>query len=502
MGFDLSHSYLRTTIWSADDVACVMNPSTQKLQVVHITPEEHEKHRHMHVSVGAAKDEERQTEAQNVVVKIFNLVNAEGARGAITTKLLDHNFSWPGNPDQYMGFYEVNRQMQLYVACVNKSHPLYDEIEYFAEMFVIVVIPYIKKHRTERQQAAGSSVKVMSSQSSASQPSQIILELDADTDRIIFTMDGHYPGIEAIIRRVGRIMQDHGIEVFKWAGGCTITQQPADVADTHKEVHKAAADEIVKYDESGAPTDLMQEFIDYLPNIGASGARLHTHQKFLRHLEWIVDRAWNKRGITEAWRVSGLWPVCPEKILSGWGGWETIPTENAKQIVALCTDLDGDAFHEIAKDKFLDDLKAHTIFGHLIEDDDYKLYMSDKEPTVTPSNQRCLMMNSVLFDNDCSYMQKQWEKREADAARLLAAHGAIVEGVQMCVCGLKLPKDVAKHLECKVHETRCRRLNIWRGPVPEEGVADVAAAVPAPVLEAPAVPEGSEERVFEQEELL
>ena len=260
-------------------------------------------------------------------------------------------------------------------------------------------------------------------------------------------------------------MQADGIEVFKWAGGCTLVQQPADVADTHKEVHKAAGSDEVRYDEAGAPTKGMEKFILFLADIGASGARLHTHQKFLRHLEWIVDKAWNKRGITEGWRISGLWPVCPEKILSGWGGWSSISTEQAQQIVALCTDPDGDAFHEIVKDKFLDDLKAQEIFGHLIEDKDFIDFMMDKERTVTPSNHRCLMVTSKLFDDDCSFMELEWQKREAAVIRLLAARGAIVNGVQMCVCGVKLPKDVSKHLDTPLHEKNCWRLGI-NGIVP------------------------------------
>ena len=68
-------------------------------------------------------------------------------------------------------------------------------------------------------------------------------------------------------------------------GGCTLVEQPADVADTHENMHKAAASDEFKHDEDGAPTDTVQASIEFLPTIGPRGTRLHTHQKFLRHLE-------------------------------------------------------------------------------------------------------------------------------------------------------------------------------------------------------------------------
>jgi hypothetical protein len=450
-------------IWSADDVAVTINPMTQRLQVVNVTSEEHEELRKRHLTVGAHPGlEKRETEAQNVVTKMFNLVNAEGTRGALTAKLLDNNFKWPNEPDRFCGFYCVNREMELYVACVNKEHPKYDEIEYFAILFELVVVPYLLRHRKSKQGSKNFSCKVMHSQSSASPQggTQIIAEINGE--RIVFTMDGHYPGIEAIISRIGVIMVQHGIEVMKWAGGFSIVQQPADVSNCHHEVHKAAGSDVFRYDEHGAPTDEMSEFINFLPSIGAVGARLHTHQKFLRHFEWLVDKAWTKHGITEGWRISGMWPMCPEKILSGWSGWKEIPTENAEKIIALCIDVNGDAFHEVCRDKFLDDLKAEAIFGHLIEDEEFKDYMSDKLPTAAPSNHRCLLLTTKLFDDDCSFMENVLAERQAEETRLLAARGAIVAGVQMCVCGLKLPKDVSKHLTTSLHERRCRDLGIWR----------------------------------------
>jgi hypothetical protein len=370
-------------IWSADDVAVVINPTTQKLQVVNITHEELEQLKKMHLTPGAHPGEKRETEAQNVVAKMFNLVNAEGTRGALTAKLLDNNFAWPGDPDRFCAFYPVNRAMELYVACVNKEHANYNETEYFAQLFELVVVPYLLRHRASKQGSKRSRCRMMHSQGSASPQGQTEIVIEIDGERIVFTMDGHYPGIEAIIARIGEIMVRNGIEVFKWAGGCTLVEQPADVANCHRELHKAAGSDVFRDDESGAPTDDMKEFIAFLPTImssGASGARLHTHQKFLRHFEWLVDKAWTKHGITEGWRISGMWPVCPEKILSGWSGWKEIPTENAKKIIELCTDVNGDAFHEVCRDKFLDDLKAQTIFGDLIEDEEFKEYMSDKSP--------------------------------------------------------------------------------------------------------------------------
>jgi hypothetical protein len=440
-------------IWSGDDVAVVINPDTQRLQIVRITKAERDRLNRLHLTPGAMASDSPETEASNVVCKCFNLVNAEGYRGPITAKLLDYNFKWPENPDQWCAFYPVNKMENLFVACVNRKHPNYNEVTYFEDLFVKVILPFVVEYRDKKR---GRKIAAIHSQASQSPNGGIVVDFD-DGERIIVTLDGNYPGIEAIIARVGKIMNEVGVEAFKWAGGTTLVEQPADVADSHKEFHKAAASETFRYDEHGAPTKEMEDFIEFFKMLGPTGARLHTHVRFLRHFEWMVDKAWTKHGITEGWRISGMWPFNAANILGGWGGWKHVPTEKAQQIVDLCTDVNGDAFHEIAKDKFLDDLKAQNIFGHLIEDDEYKIYMTDKAPNVATSNMRSLMMNTKAFNDDCSYMEMIWEQRRISEARLQAALGEVIEGVQMCICGAKLPKDVAKHLNTKLHKEKCRK---------------------------------------------
>ncbi len=76
----------------------------------------------------------------------------------------------------------------------------------------------------------------------------------------------------------------------------------------------------------------------------------------------------------------------------------------------------------------MDDLKAQTIFGHLIEDEEFKEYMTDKPPTATPSNHRCLLLTTKCFDDDISFMEQVLAERRAEEDRLLAARGAIVNG--------------------------------------------------------------------------
>ena len=98
---------------------------------------------------------------------------------------------------------------------------------------------------------------------------EIVIEINGD--RILIKADGYYPEIEAISRKVGAIMTEQGI------GGCTLVEQPADVADTHENMHKAAASDELKHDKDGAPTDTVQASIEFLPTIGPREARLHTH---------------------------------------------------------------------------------------------------------------------------------------------------------------------------------------------------------------------------------
>jgi hypothetical protein len=442
-------------IWSGDDVAVILNPMQGRLQVVRLTKEEHAALKAKHLTPGCRKERDALPEALNVVCKMFASINAEGTRGPVVAKLLDHDFRWP-NPDKWMDIYPANESMHLFVACVNKSHSKHCEITYFEKLFTLVLIPHFVAHHKAKRGTARFTCKGLNS------PVQAEVELEMeDGARIIFAMDSLYQGIEAIITRVGALMQAAGIEVFKWAAGCTDSQQPADVADCHKRAHREAASDAVTYDEHGAPTEEMQEFIKLFRTLGTTGARLHTHEKFLRHFEWLVDSAWTKRSITEGFRVSGIWPFSASNILSTWPGWKYIPTEKAKIIVDLCTDCDGDAFHEVLKNGFLDDLTAETIFGSHIEDEEFKEYMKDKDWDVSPVHQRCLLLTSKLFDSASSYMQGiQLQRRELEQ-RVAAAHGEVRDGVQYCVCGAKLPKDVEKHLGTKLHETNCRRKGIW-----------------------------------------
>ena len=468
-------------LWSFDDVAVVANPTTQRLQIVRISKEEKKRLNQLHLTPGAMPQADKETEASNVVYKMFNCVNAEGGRGPVITKFLDHDFKWPDKEDQWLCFYCVNEGMQLYVACVNRNHPKYCEIEYFEQLFIKVIIPYLKMNRNQRakQRSRGGVYAVHSQQSMSPQgaaTTEVVINFDGD--RIVITMDGYYPGIEAIIRTVGKILQEEDIDALKWAGGCSLVEQPADCADNHKNVHKEVAGDEFKYDENGAPTERVKQFIAFLETIlTKKGKRLHTHQKFLRHYEWLVDKAWSKRGITEGWRLSGMWPFDAAQILSGWGGWQHIPTEKAQQIIQLCTDPEGEAFREIAKDKYLDDKKAGRIFGHLIEDDEFKRFMSDKPSTTAPTNMRSLMLTSKLFDLDCSFMEKIWEQRRVSAVRLQAARGELVGGIQMCICGAKLPKEVGKHLDTRLHKDNCRKKGIDDVPDEPEGVSETVEAV-------------------------
>lgn len=323
---------------------------------------------------------------------------------------------------------------------------------------------------------------------------------DENGERIIITMDGAYPGIESILRSVGVAMLLKGIEVFKWAGGCTLVEQPADVATTHKDVHRNAASDAVTYDENGAPTEEMKMFIEFFKTMGPKGARLNTHEKFLRHFEWLVDSSWQKRNITEGWRISGIWPFDAAKILSGWSGWKYVPGENAAEIVRLCTDMEGDAASEVLKHKRLDDLTCETIFGHLIEDEDLEQFKRDKDWGVTPMNDRCLMLTTRAFDGDCTYLQGILDDRKAAESRLLAARGEVIAGIQYCICGKVLLKDVAMHLDTKLHETGCRRKGIWKevqeSAASDDEVLDAAAFVTPPQLLPAASTELSESMRF------
>ncbi len=56
------------------------------------------------------------------------------------------------------------------------------------------------------------------------------------------------------------------------------------------------------------------------------------------------------------------------------------------------------------------------------------------------------------------------------------------QGVQICVCGLKLPKDVSKHLTTALHERRCRTLGIWSSPPPSPGPETTTPTQNVPLL--------------------
>ena len=142
--------------------------------------------------------------------------------------------------------------------------------------------------------------------------------------------------------------------------------------------------------------------------------------------------------------------------------------------------MNGDACQQVLQHKLLDDLSCETIFGPLIEDDDFKQFKRDKHWDATPMNQRCVMMTTPSFDNQCTYLQGILDARKADEARLLAARGEVINGIQYCICGNKLPKDVGKHLQTQLHERGCRKKGIWQvvQELPESDAVDVVQELP------------------------
>ena len=176
-------------VWSGDDVAVILNPMNQRLQVVRLTKEEHADFRARHLTAGAAKDPDRPSEATNFVAKLFNVVNAEGTRGPIIAKLLDNDFKWPDS-SRWMKIYHVNKSEHLFVACVNKSHPKHCEIDYYEHIFTLVLVPHFVRHRKAKFVAGQFSQNSLSSPMASA---HFELE-DQDGQRIIFTMDGAYPG--------------------------------------------------------------------------------------------------------------------------------------------------------------------------------------------------------------------------------------------------------------------------------------------------------------------
>ena len=88
---------------------------------------------------------------------------------------------------------------------------------------------------------------------------------------------------------------------------CTLVEQPADVAATHKNVHRNAQSDAVTYDEYGAPTEEMKVFIAKFMTLGPKGSRLNTHVKFLRHFEWLVEllaEATHHRRLAHSWNLA------------------------------------------------------------------------------------------------------------------------------------------------------------------------------------------------------
>ena len=122
-------------------------------------------------------------------------------------------------------------------------------------------------------------------------------------------------------------------------------------------------------------------------------------------------------------------------------------------------------------------------------------------------NDRCLMLTTRAFDGDCTYLQGILDDRKADEARLLAARGEVINGIQYCICGNKLPKDVGKHLQTQLHERGCRKKGIWQvvQELPESDAVDVlvdvldaaAFVTPPPQLLPAASPELSESTRFQ-----
>lgn len=181
--------------------------------------------------------------------------------------------------------------------------------------------------------------------------------------RSVFTFDGCWQQLNAVMLGINPIFTELGSEGFKFAAASTMAEQPNDVGHVHAFLKNFFNNAAYKGQDLFAVPPYLTQFKSVLQNSGLESASFHTYWKALCMFEDAVSKVCTTRIVKEGFIKSGVYPYNANTILSGWSGYHSLPTNIATKILEIIPDLT-----EIAKRRGrVTDDEIESAMGHLID---------------------------------------------------------------------------------------------------------------------------------------
>ena len=288
--------------------------------------------------------------------------------------------------------------------------------------------------------------------------------------RAILTFDGAYEHIEAIMSgSLADHCRKHNIGLFKWAAGCSLVQQPADVCKCHKLLHAYFKKPHFVYNVEVFAKDLKGAFKPIMYLLDQHKAK-STFMRFFFHLPDALASSFLPASLREGYSVCGVHPFDVPKIMSGWnpGGarakssWNRLLQEEQDYVLVAI-----EALSKIAREKgfvsdeeiesyVVDEARGLTL-GQLMEDANIPEYLkcqiggTRESPGKGINRRRCILMTHA------SWLLKERRDVRALPPKVVDKYGKDFE-LKLCKCGSKAFSSAANHVKLDKHQKHCDNL--------------------------------------------
>ena len=159
------------------------------------------------------------------------------------------------------------------------------------------------------------------------------------TQRTIFTFDGCWQQLHSIMTSLNGEFKKKGYEGFKFAAASTMVEQPNDVGHCHKAIKLYFKTNTFRKLTSFEVPDNLWGFDEVMKAAGLEQASVHTYWKTLCHIELCLSKACTMPMVQKGYRLSGIYPINSNTIMTGWSGWSKCSNEQASKVLAKIPEL-------------------------------------------------------------------------------------------------------------------------------------------------------------------
>lgn len=452
-------------IFSMDEVSCWLTQRGTKIRFCRYPKEMLKEAKTRKISAGT---QVKKTQPRCMYIECMS--NAEGDLVSTIVRCVDDCV-----PKNKFILKQADADAKLFICFVNKDH---DKAAYSKTMMTRVWIPKIKERQRQatvhmRHQSAeaadvGGSDSPNFSDNEAS--AVYVLQPGERVARAILTFDGAYEHIEAIMSgSLADHCRKHNIGLFKWAAGCSLVQQPADVCKCHKLLHAYFKKPHFVYNVEVFAKDLKGAFKPIMYLLDQHKAK-STFMRFFFHLPDALASSFLPASLREGYSVCGVHPFDVPKIMSGWnpGGarakssWNRLLQEEQDYVLVAI-----EALSKIAREKgfvsdeeiesyVVDEARGLTL-GQLMEDANIPEYLkcqiggTRESPGKGINRRRCILMTHA------SWLLKERRDVRALPPKVVDKYGKDFE-LKLCKCGSKAFSSAANHVKLDKHQKHCDNL--------------------------------------------